>query len=55
VNPVGGPSRFVSIATTTHWAPKSREASVMRSGRSTAAVLIETLSAPARSRRFTSS
>ena len=37
------------MATTTHWAPNSSAISRTRSGRSTAAVLSATLSAPARS------
>ena len=37
------------MATTTHWAPNSSASSATRSGRSTAAVLTQTLSAPARS------
>ena len=45
----------VSIAMTTHWAPKSREASVMTAGFWTAAVLSEILSAPARRVALTSS
>ena len=37
------------MATTTHWSPNSAAISVISSGRSTAAVLMATLSAPARS------
>ena len=43
------------MATTTHWAPNSSAISEMTSGRSTAAVLTPTLSAPARSMRRASS
>ena len=43
------------MATTTHWAPNSAASSVTSSGRSTAAVLTPTLSAPARSRARASS
>ena len=39
--------RRASIATTMHWDPKYRAASSIRSGFSTAAVLRDTLSAPA--------
>src|SRR5487761_1279723 len=42
------PRRRASIATTTHWDPKSWAASWTRPGLETAAVWIETLSAPAR-------
>ncbi len=38
------------MATTVHWEPKRSAASFTNSGRCTAAVLIETLSAPALSR-----
>ena len=43
------------MATTTHWAPNSAAISAISSGRSTAAVLTDTLSAPARSSRRASS
>ena len=43
------------MATTTHWAPNSAASSATSSGRSRAAVLTATLSAPARSRRRPSS
>ena len=36
------------MATTMHWLPKARAASETRPGRSSAAVLSDTLSAPAR-------
>ncbi len=54
---VGGPSitRRASTDSTTHWAPNLRDASVSSSGRVMAAVFRETLSAPARSSRLTSS
>jgi hypothetical protein len=38
---------FASMATTTHWEPNTSASSPIRSGRSRAAELIETLSAPA--------
>ena len=44
-----------SIATTMHWSPYFSAASRTNSGRATAAELIETLSAPASSRRRMSS
>ena len=44
-----------SMATTTHWLPNSAAISAISSGRSTAAVLTDTLSAPARSSRRASS
>src|SRR5579885_2647188 len=47
--------RLASIATTMHCAPKRRAASRTSSGSATAAVLMETLSAPARSSTRTSS
>ena len=43
-------SRLASMATTMHWLPKARAASAISAGRASAAVLSETLSAPARSR-----
>ena len=43
------------MATTMHWLPKTFAPSVISSGRSTAAVLSETLSAPARRSERTSS
>ena len=43
------------MATTTHWVPNSVANSVTRSGRSTAAVLIDTFSAPAINSRRASS
>ena len=43
------------MATTTHWAPNSAASSPISSGRSMAAVLTETFSAPAISRRRASS
>ena len=43
------------MATTTHWAPNSAASSATSSGRSTAAVFTDTLSAPARSSRRASS
>ena len=46
---------LASIATTMHCAPNSRAPSAIRSGLSTAAVLMPILSAPARSSRFMSS
>nr|BFE88960.1 hypothetical protein GCM10020093_115610 [Planobispora longispora] len=54
---VGGPSttRRASTDSTTHCAPKRRDASVSSSGRAMAAVFSDTLSAPARSSRSTSS
>ena len=39
------------MATTTHWLPKASAPPAIRSGFSTAAVLVETLSAPASSSR----
>jgi len=42
------------MATTMHWLPKRSAASATNAGRSTAAVLIETLSAPAWSKARTS-
>jgi hypothetical protein len=44
-------TRLASMATTMHWLPTRAAASATSSGRCTAAVLIETLSAPAFSRR----
>ena len=52
---VFGSVRLASIATTMHWLPKRSAASRITSGRANAAVLSETLSAPARSSRRTSS
>ncbi len=53
--PLGGPSaRRASTDSTTHWDPKRSAASDSSSGRAMAAVLSETLSAPARSSRSTS-
>jgi len=42
-----GPTDLASMATTMHWLPNFSAASATNSGRFTAAVLIETLSAPA--------
>jgi hypothetical protein len=53
--PLGGPAaRRASTDSTTHCDPNRWAASPSNSGRATAAVLSETLSAPARSRRSTS-
>src|SRR5690606_15444979 len=49
------PTRLASTATTMHWLPNCSANSFTTSGRFTAAVLSETLSAPASSRRRTSS
>ena len=43
------PTDFASIATTMHWLPNFSAASPTNSGRATAAVLMDTLSAPASS------
>jgi len=48
-------ARRASTDSTTHWEPNRCAASDSSSGRATAAVLSETLSAPARSSRSTSS
>ena len=44
-----GPEALASMATTMHWLPNFSAASRTSSGRATAAVLIEVLSAPASS------
>ncbi len=54
-SPGSSPRRLASTATTMHWEPKRRDASSTNSGRCTAAVLMETLSAPASSSLRTSS